>query len=103
MNKSKFTPGPWEITLMSPSHKEAARPVCVRAKSAPMNHTITCTGLNNNPEVLANARLIAKAPEIYEIIKVIGEVCVITSESDIVTGPAIHHAIKALLAEIDGD
>lgn len=56
--KPKFTPGPWHAV-----HLE------VRAKDA--RETIVCqvTGAMSNPATVADARLIAAAPELYEALR----------------------------------
>ena len=63
---SKFTPGPW-IYNKNLGCKEIKGDKSGKHKQAQYNKEVACTpGLHNEEEDLANARLIAATPDLYE-------------------------------------
>ena len=64
---SKYTPGPWKV------EQDGKRMLCIRAsngrKPANINGDIGYKKDGNDIEIKANARLIASAPELLEVLK----------------------------------
>ena len=95
--KNGFTPGPWGISKYSPEHKGGSRMIYVASNRQPINSNICIVGSDDNPVNEANARLIAKAPEMYEALK--GAVGFLEATH------GLHDAvanIRAILSEIEG-
>lgn len=59
----------WEVIKDSPLHKGDARMISVRAVNSPLNHSLACVGMDNNPVNEQRANLIAAAPELLEACK----------------------------------
>lgn len=102
MSKPKFTPGPWEISGYL--RKGRYSDVCARKCGLPGDDSgpahIACVG-NEDERMphLANARLIAKAPEMYAFLQ---KVAARDPHSES-AGELNQDEATALLAEIDGE
>lgn len=106
---SKHTPGPWSIGPMPKMGLDI--PIWKTLKSG--NPLYICTAYNDGPLAMsstereANARLIAKAPELLDCLRVFAEAVKIGMAGHITVDPrdltedAILRA-RALIAEIEG-
>ena len=64
---SKFTSGEWMVIKMSPSHKGDKQPIVIHARPSPINSVLAYIS-GTDEEAEANARLIAKAPKMLELL-----------------------------------
>ena len=85
---SKHTPGPWFMTGELPGYRH-------RINSTPQNLGWDLAHVCNGPEADANARLIAAAPELLEVLQEI-------VRKDLLAG-AIKHDARAAIAKATGD
>jgi len=84
MSEQKFTPGPWKVD------EAEGLPIAVIENNEDGNG-ICEVGISTDPETVANARLIAAAPEMYELLKYMLEMDFIPKET-----------IRILLTKIEG-
>jgi hypothetical protein len=90
--KTQFTPGPWKV--------DSVLAQVVPGKDIPICKLWWPTMHRTEGETKANARLIAKAPDMYELLSEIGGMHIIgTSGLDL----EAHGKINNLLAEIRGE
>lgn len=97
---AKFTPGPWEVGRSMCGHYPA-----VRKNFRPDHHMEVCGPVHGymysadeKAEQAANARLIAAAPELYEVARMVVE----ASEVAGFSGP-LGDAARAALAKARGE
>ena len=100
--KEKFTPGPWEAAgkMIRDCRVDDNRHAC----DFPQQGIAMCYEgrTRRKAEALANARLIAAAPEMYDLLKRIKgmlEFCELEDKIDVAT----EHEIGALLAKARGE
>ena len=96
----KQTKGPWEISAMSPVAKGKSRMIIVRAVNSPTNSSIVPVGGEDSPEVMANAHLIAAAPELLEALTDLVGGC--GKEGDLFSGAGMDKA-RAAIAKAKGE
>jgi len=65
MNEPKWTPGPWEVSI----EDEAIDIIGETSNGVPTIVTCLCESSCSPEEDIANARLIALAPELYELVE----------------------------------
>lgn len=98
MNKPKHTPGPWKVELSGSPNKYVAEIWNQNTKVAEINHE----HLNHDVDDMANARLIAAAPEMFEFIKSL----IPTSHKDVITRTEqleIQKRARKLIAKATGE
>ena len=86
---AKFTPGPWKnagLYIIDPDHKNIIAGIIRK--------------LGYDDEVEANGRLIAAAPEMYELLK---EELIPTSDYGGILSFSRENKLRKLLARIDGE
>jgi len=91
---AKFTPGPWRVVSSGNLKHETATTYYVETdknKNIEMIADLADVHGYKTENDKANARLISKAPEMYEILKILA------NEGQVLTGD-----IRHLLKEIDG-
>lgn len=109
MSETKFTPGPWVVgdrrlvkhlhgfhTIETPVHIGGRWPGQQRG-----NCIVICYGHGPNGESLADAQLIAAAPELYAVLAELEESAEYWGEYDVPLG--IVDRIKAALTKARGD
>ena len=83
-----FTQGPWTSEDCTPGESKG---LCYAIKS---EHTIVARTTDGWKEAQANARLIAQAPAMYDMLREVESICLIT--------PNIGDKLRELLAKVDG-
>ena len=93
---AKFTPGPWIIDEHLDIRNKRSHVI------AQVSHMPGKIGGKDvfNPKSMANARLIAAAPEMYELLK---EELIPTSDYGGILSFSRENKVKELLARIDGE
>ena len=92
---SKFTPGPWEVAYLDENEQAVVKAKHIEIATC-WHHCVQSI----EQEMHANARLIAAAPEMYEVLRRIREGCAFP-EDDVQR--AIRDVCRDILAKIDGD
>ena len=88
---SKFTPGPWDY-----SEHADFRDGHIMAKTKLVANTSSCAG-QTIIEARANGELMAKAPEMYDMIEELRKVLItVYDEDDTVFAPMIDNYLKAI-------
>lgn len=83
-----FTQGPWTSEDCTPGESTG---LCYAIKS---KHTIVARTTDGWKEAQANARLIANSPAMYDMLREVESICLIT--------PNIGEKLRELLAKVDG-
>jgi hypothetical protein len=97
MTEAKYTPGPW---IVNPFNAWVELP----GVNAPICAMLWRTELRSEDETLANARLIAAAPELVETLRALVEACSLEVE-EVFEGEIGMEMLtaRALLTRIDGE
>jgi len=99
-NTATFTPGPWEIDLTGECG-DSDISICMRYPSGNPHYTVSVYG--NGPltkrtkETMANARLVAKAPEMYSLLRQLIDI-----EGPQPGNVEWFHRVKSVLHAVDG-
>lgn len=110
MSEAKFTPGPWKLwggyVVCGANDDSDGDPVvvtfCEAAKRKNGPHAGLTIGVHSRPhyaEGIANAKLIAAAPEMYEALKSLQNYF---QESHVELPQSLHDAYEAALAKAEG-
>jgi hypothetical protein len=107
---AKHTPGPWEVGPLANREDGNGNDERVIetydggptiATAWPMADDFN---RDDAPEREANARLIAAAPDLLDLVsRLVGEVVTPEYGTDLVIDPAVIHEARALLAQIEGE
>lgn len=93
---SKHTPGPWELYLVSAKQKDGTFIQDVGDSMGPAMRLVH----TNNEEAQANARLIARAPELLETLKRVQYQ--LEMGNQISKGDAFHEKVKETISKAIG-
>ena len=94
--KPAFTPGPWESEDCTPGDSKG---LCFAVKS---KHTIVARTTDGWDEARANARLIASAPNMYELLRDILVEYEAEAKAEGWDLPTSGEMIRELLAKVEG-
>lgn len=93
--ESKHTPGPWKMEIVTVSRKDSNTNIFYQIKG-PDNYYVGVVAENNDhPCNIANARLAAAAPEMYELLTEV------TNSYDTGDIAAVQIRIQSLLTRIN--
>lgn len=94
---SKHTPGPWVV--------RPKRYLDTRRRVGPADNEffdVAYSSGNSNAESESNARLIAAAPEMLDVLKALVDRCNHLGSTDQVTGEVFYDMVRAAIAKAEG-
>jgi hypothetical protein len=101
MNKTKHTPGPWEIgaLLGDPDGKSYEYPTIYRINEDGSTTYVADIMGANSPQAMPNARLIAAAPDLLEVLEEVESRMARHGSGDVL----FHSRVMAAIAKATGE